>query len=405
MKRFGLLLRITAIACGFAALSVRATTAQILGYIPAPHAAFVSVVPGATLSGQELIVSRFGVMGGDAIERVSVHANVLQDPLALRLETITRYVNWPNEAVAVPEEIFGANFLAIGTGFLLPGRGTGDVLITHMYEPIQFVISTKKPGFFYHRLVWIDMNGDGRLDALTARAKKYLVGGGEGELLWLEQPEGDPRRAWQEHVIARGPDVHFVVANLAGDGSPVIIATEFFAKRLSVHWRERNRWQTRVIDEQLGAAFDLVLADLNLDGRQDLLVTNHEAGRGGAVYAYEIPWLFKTEAWPRHTLLANIKVEGNEFNAAAPGSPLIWRSRYGGKPRIVVSGDGSHKVHLLEPQSTSRSDWSYREQILLHRNSTIGRPWLGTIAGSEDPYLLVPSYDEGKIHVLQLAAP
>lgn len=404
MKQFGQILRINAIVSCLAALPAAATIVQVVGQIAAPHAAFVNVVPSALHSGHELIVSRFGVLGGDAIERLPLPTSIITNPGELRLKTVTSYVNWPNEATPVPEEIFGANYLAFGTGFLVPGRGTGDVLIVHMYEPIQFVISRQKPGFFYHRIVWVDMNGDGRLDALTARARRKMLGGGEGELVWLEQPADDPRQVWQEHVIAHGPDVHFVVSNLAGDGSPVIIAAEFFAKRLTIYWRESGKWCVRVIDDKLGAAFDLALADLNLDGQQDLVVTNHEAGRGGAVYAYQIPWQYKTEKWRRHTLLANIEVQGREFNAAAPGSPMVWQTSYGGKPRIIVAGDGSHKVHLLEPLSQAQDDWRYSEQILLHTESTIGTPWLGKLKENEAPYLFVPSYDEGKIYVLQLQA-
>lgn len=33
-----------------------------------------------------------------------------------------------------------------------------------------YQLSSPKSGFFYHCGVWLDMNGDGRLDILTARS-------------------------------------------------------------------------------------------------------------------------------------------------------------------------------------------------------------------------------------------
>jgi hypothetical protein len=48
------------------------------------------------------------------------------------------------------------------------------------------------PGYFYHKSEWIDLNGDGKLDLLTARGTKPIIGTAGGELLWLEQPASDP---------------------------------------------------------------------------------------------------------------------------------------------------------------------------------------------------------------------
>lgn len=377
-----------------------AAAPQLLGKFPVRNAAFLRLVPSRDQGAQELVITSFGVMGGDAISRVQFSQASLEDISSLKPMSISTKVTWPNEPVPVPEEIFGEDYLAVGTGFLVPGRSTGDVLITNLYSTEQFAISTPKSGFFYHRVEWFDMNGDGRLDAVTARGQKGMFGGSQGELLWLEQPEGDRRKPWTEHVIAKGPDVHFIITDLAGDGSPVIVATEFFSKRLTVHWREAGQWSSRLIDDKLGSPFDLLLEDLNLDGRKDLVVTNHEGGSRGAVYAYEIPESFKTQAWQRHTLLQNIRVESRGFNAAAPGAPLVWHETRGGKPSILIGGDGSCKVHMLVPASNRAADWSYEEQIILRTDSTIGRIWLGEVEGTD--HLFVPSYDESKVYVFRM---
>ena len=55
---------------------------------------------------------------------------------------------------------------------------------------------------------WVDLNGDGRKDFITARsnAKK-----GHGELVWLEHPEDglDSTDSWSEHVLGNLADVSF----------------------------------------------------------------------------------------------------------------------------------------------------------------------------------------------------
>ena len=47
-------------------------------------------------------------------------------------------------------------------------------------------ISPDKDDFFYHTGCWVDMNGDGRKDFITARSNAKA---GDGELVWFEHPE------------------------------------------------------------------------------------------------------------------------------------------------------------------------------------------------------------------------
>lgn len=96
-------------------------------------------------------------------------------------------------------------------------------------------------GWFYHQAIWYDMNGDGRLDLLTARATKPIFGAEGGEMVWLEQPASDPLGAaslpWQEHVIASGnlsPDVFFRLHDVNGDGFDEILFTSFFSGTVPV---------------------------------------------------------------------------------------------------------------------------------------------------------------------------
>lgn len=67
------------------------------------------------------------------------------------------------------------------------------------------------------------------------------------ELLWLENPDTHQYRSpWKQHVITHGPDVYFRNLKISTtDGVyDVIVTTEFFAKKLTVHWTtdRMNRW-------------------------------------------------------------------------------------------------------------------------------------------------------------------
>lgn len=374
----------------------------LLGTIAAKNPAFLHLVPGRDAGTQELIVSSFGMFGGDAVGRVSLNDGSLGSLGTAKVQAVTTKVSWPNEVTPVPEEIFGPNFLAVGTGFLVPGRSTGEIAVVNEYTGEQFAISSPKSGYFYHRAVFIDMNGDGRLDILTARAHKGLMGTGGGELLWLEQPAGDKKGPWQEHVIAVGPDVHFALLPARHQDAPVIVAAEFFSRNLSVLWRDGQTWQRRVVDDTLGAAFDVVVADLNGDGRPDVLVTNHEGKGRGAVFAYEVPADFATAPWTRHDLASGIVVTGSGFNAAAPGAPVLWTPKHQAKPNILVAGDGSQKVHLLRPNSQDSTSWDYQQTILLEAHSTVGSLAIGDVIGNGGEQLFAPAYDAGKIYVFDL---
>lgn len=75
-----------------------------------------------------------------------------------------------------------------------------------------FKISANKNGYFYHMGEWIDLNGDGRKDFLTARSNAKAGG---GQLVWFEHPEaGLTSATWTEHVVSSGPDVGIQVAHV-----------------------------------------------------------------------------------------------------------------------------------------------------------------------------------------------
>lgn len=85
-------------------------------------------------------------------------------------------LQWPNDVAVIPHDVFDFNAIVIPDGFLVPGHADGGVYIAKMDESditkTESVtkISEYKKGYFYHMGTWVDLNGDGRKDFITARS-------------------------------------------------------------------------------------------------------------------------------------------------------------------------------------------------------------------------------------------
>jgi len=216
---------------------------------------------------------------------------------------------WPNEVYNLPPHtITGCSdeALLVADGFLMPGRSDGGLYVVQdPGKPSERVTSLTRhrPGWFYHKATWVDLLGPGgRPCLLTARATKPFFAQTEGELVLLMQPEGpfplaEWNTPWEEVVLAKGPDVMFDVVDLdESDDVLEVFAAEFFSRRLTLHRLRKGDWRTgrrprvltsEVLDDALGPAYSVVLADLKGKGKPShVLVSSHECqyeglGEGG----------------------------------------------------------------------------------------------------------------------------
>uniref|UniRef100_A0A7S4QK00 Uncharacterized protein n=1 Tax=Ditylum brightwellii TaxID=49249 RepID=A0A7S4QK00_9STRA len=230
-------------------------------------------------------------------------------------------IAWPNEVTSVPNQWHSNEFdspsshltdtnghndtirennkmyrqklddaLLVTDGFLVPGKDKGGLYVVRNpgNKDLEWAISLtgsapvperavggakERDGmdnWFYHRAVWVDLTGDGRLSILTARAKRPSIlksNGGDtspqedlqnrqtdGQLVWLERPKphsydkttGTPlnddgtvfdpystrHTPWKVRVLDVGPDVMFSVADLdTTDNSVEVITSQFFGKK------------------------------------------------------------------------------------------------------------------------------------------------------------------------------
>ena len=139
---------------------------------------------------------------------------------------------------------------------------------------VRKVIGTEGGG---HGWAFGDLNGDGREDVLM-------------EAGWYERPEGDPfARPWKFHpeTALPHPSCPFLVVDLTGDGRADIIWGK--AHDFGLTWWEQGQpkpdgtttWTEHLIDKSWSQAHCLVWADLDGDGRCELITGKRVRGHAG----------------------------------------------------------------------------------------------------------------------------
>jgi len=78
--------------------------------------------------------------------------------------------------------IFSQKMLAIPDGFLVPFKTNGAIKLVDVTTPGSsqgpYVLTSNSGGdWFYHRVEWQDMDGDGDQDIVTCRAREPLIPG------------------------------------------------------------------------------------------------------------------------------------------------------------------------------------------------------------------------------------
>ncbi len=363
----------------------------------------------------------------DAVERRGFDAardlEVLTDRGAAAPLTV-----WPNETDRVPEGVVPFEAVVVPGGFLSadkPGRFTlVDVSDPGRREYVIAEAGTAKPEcrdgvvrndqWYYHQALFHDMDGDGLQDIITARAsfKPFLHRcPPTGELVWFRNPGAAlaPDRPWEVHLPdeRNGPEVNLDLADLDGDGVPEIIATHFFTSdHITIFGAPAGRpWRALREDPQLrprrqtvmsgqGRPFAVEAIDLDMDGRLEILTSNHQ-GDGcfdvtrdaipGRVLAlvppadgriFDSPWsaqVLKDDIRPHPTVPAPERGPGrlapNRAIAFWPQRSMEGRER----PWIVVGGDEASKVWVLRPLAPrARGDWRYASHVIFDINEHYG---------------------------------
>eukprot|EP00347_Sterkiella_histriomuscorum_P005215 403357452 len=385
-----------------------------LGQFNHPSPAFIKI---AKFPGQKdsMLISQFGVFGKG---KVSVIPNI-GDKVAsgdfknMGAAELSDVFTWPNNVDVVPPEVFGegVNAITVPDGFLVPFHSNGEVYVIttdpadiskaqHVYQ-----LTKQKSGFFYHLGQWVDLNGDGRLDFLTARSNAKA---NQGELVWLEHPEGGLQQTpWNEHIITTGPDVVFQAHEFKEyPESYIIFSAEFFSHKLQVYQISKNGGKVMnqaLIDGTLDQVYSVQYLDIDGDGKHELLVNNHETdNKKAGVFLFDVPTdLFKGN-YTRKTIASGFK---NAFSLTVPnmcpGFPYAvypQASNQQGRAHILIAGDGDYSAHLLVPTT---DDTLFQRTLIKNLGGTVGSITYGDSNGNGWLEFYVPNYDKSYVEVYE----
>jgi hypothetical protein len=392
-----------------------------MGTFNLKNAAFPSVASfGDAPEDKFLLVSSFGALSSGAVYVVpSIKAAIVNKtvsqlkPVSLPLHRTN--FQWPNDVKVVPFDVFGQRAIVVPDGFLVPGKTNGGVYIITM-DPSNITlttsvtkISTEPKGYFYHMGEWVDMNGDGRKDFVTARSNAKAGG---GQLVWFEHPAEGISGEWTEHVVTSGPDVGIQVIKAPQYPNEIVVfAAEFFNEKVSVH-RVSTVDGTLVQSKEIDVgtilhAYSVTYADINGDGVKELIVNNHEKdNKTNGIWAYTLPSDWMTGTYTKTTLSSNFN---NKFSLTvpnmAPGFPYPFYpqvSTTGKVPaHILVAGDGDHTAWIMTPTDNK---FTYVRDSIKEENGTVGALCFDDLDGDDWQELFVPDYDDSRIEVFKFSA-
>lgn len=349
----------------------------------------------------DLFISSFKLMGGDSVKKY-IDIERMINSRTVKVESTLESVTWPNEIEKYPSSPDQEEILVVASGFFPPIKNNGGVYLIHTKNGTVEKISKEKKGWWYHRTRFWDYDGDGRLDIVTARAYKGMFWGKGAELIVLLAPNGKSRKKWEEKYLFQGPDVFFELVDFDKDQKFEVISSQFLFEKISYHYLDEitGKWVEKIIDNTIGPGFDLSVVDLNGDGLNEILVTNHVSNEKAGVFAYEVPAEPRHDNWNKHVIHQGFKTTARGIGQASPGNARAFKanSETDKKLSIVVSGDGNEKVHLFTPTETP---WNYRHDIIYSGRGIIGKVTTSDADRDGKTEIYIPAYDENKIQIFE----
>jgi hypothetical protein len=255
-----------------------------------------------------------------------------------------------------------------------------------------------------------DFDGDGR--------PEFATGGKGGGFYSLYDFEPDSA-TWIGHVITRAfsPQVGAAATDLDGDGRPELVSGEWGGRLfhlVSPGPGQLDDWQCHVVGEGLKDPHDVLAADIDGDGRDEILVREKD----GPLHLFRAGRDPAAEAWHHRILVPHLPGDGTlaiKMTGRGQGLDIVTNAGWFEN----VSGDGSRWVrHPLvaeslawHPESRLASgdvDGDGRNEIVIAESEIAGAR-LGVLrqAGQDRAWemeiLLPAQMDLRALHSLQLA--
>lgn len=378
-----------------------------------PGASFVIAADALAGHGDELVVSAFGKpVGGPGTVSIYQQGANLDTWTKTPVVTAADAIKFPNEATVADINGDGKADVVVAGGFFTcafsgPGCGTLAWFEQTSSGYVRHDVVTNSPEFF-HRAVVVDFNGDGVTDLVTV--------GETFSTATVEWYQGSadpsaPRFSSTPHIIGYGGGSLPEVRDVNGDGRLDVISAQYFAQGRSFAWFERTAdpspanpagtFVDHTITGVVGGSFQVrAVADLRGDGVTRYLATNHASTtfNGGSPESgvYELdPGADPTALWGVTLRSQGVSARPTSPQTLAPGTFDTGDIDGDGRIDVAVAGDGDARLFWMKQQA----DGSFKTYVIADNMGQAGGGAVRDFNGDGHADVVFSSYEQDVVRI------